>query len=97
MHTEVKPHSITLDVDVDASGLEKAVVLMERLAVAAQTARDAIVTINGSALAADDLVTCDLQVDDTQRMILAELQGLRADMAQQVELVNAVGLKTFRA
>lgn len=85
MNTEGKGHSITVGIDVDTSGLEKAVALMERLAATAQAARDAIVTINGSAIAADDLVTCELQVDDTQHMILAELQGLRRELALQRE------------
>lgn len=83
MNAESKGHSITLD--VDTSGLEKAVALMERLAAAAQAARDSIVTFNGLAIAADDIVTCELQADDTPRMILAELQGLRRDLADQQE------------
>ena len=85
MNTEVKAHGITLDVDVDTSGLERAVVLMERLATAAQAARDAIVTINGSAVVADDVVACELQADETPRLILAELQGLRRELADQHE------------
>ena len=58
---------------------------MERLAAAAQAARDAIVTFNGQAIAADDIVTYELQADDTPRMILAELQGLRRNLAKAHE------------
>lgn len=85
MNAESKDHGIAIVVNVDTSALEKAVALMERLAAAAQAARDAIVTFNGQAIAADDIVTCELQADDTPRMILAELQGLRRDLADQRE------------
>jgi len=61
---------------------------MERLAAAAERACDAIVTFNGAALAAD-VVTCELQVDETPRQILAELQLLRKDFAEQRERAGA--------
>lgn len=95
MNSKSKDHEITLDVSVDTSSLEKAVVLMERLATAAQAARDAIVTFNGLAITADDIVTCELQTDDTPRLILAELQALRREMADQRECVSSSHLSMF--
>jgi hypothetical protein len=89
MSAESKVHSITVEVNVDTSNLEKAVVMMERLAVAAQAARDSIVTFNGLAIAADDIVTCELRADETPRMILAELKALRGDLADQRECVSS--------
>lgn len=89
MSAESKVHSITVEVNVDTSNLEKAVVMMERLAAAAQAARDSIVTFNGLAIAADDIVTCELQADETPRMILGELQALRRDLADQRECVSS--------
>jgi len=89
MSAESKVHSITVEVNVDTSSLEKAVAMMERLAAAAQAARDSIVTFNGLAIAADDIVTCELQADETPRMILGELQALRRDLADQRECVSS--------
>jgi|GEM_PF-5821322 len=82
MGADTKSNDITMDIKVDTSGLEKAVLLMERLAAAAERACDAIVTFNGAAVAAD-VVTCELEVDDTQRAILGELQAIRKDLADQ--------------
>jgi hypothetical protein len=89
MSAESKVHSITVEVNVDTSNLEKAVAMMERLAAAAQAARDAIVSFNGLAIAADDIVTCELQTDETPRMILCELQALRRDLADQRECASS--------
>jgi hypothetical protein len=72
---------------VDASSLEKAVALTERLVAAAQAAHDSIVTFNSLANAADDIVICKLQADETPRMILGELQALRRDMRARMRLV----------
>lgn len=95
MSAESKVHSITVEVNVDTSNLEKAVVMMERLAVAAQAARDSIVTFNGLAIAADDIAVCELQADETPRMILAELKALRSDLADQRECVSPVRTRLF--
>ena len=95
MNAESKDHGITIVVSVDTAPLEKAVALMERLAAAAQSARDSIVTFNGLAIAADDIVTCELQTDETPRMILGELQALRRDLADQRECVSSDHVTLF--
>ena len=58
-------------------------------------ARDSIVTFNSLAIAADDIVTCELQADETPRMILAELKALRSDLADQRECASAVRTRLF--
>lgn len=56
-----------------------------------------VIAAVGDAGLAGDLVVGEAQQDETQHLILAELQRLRADIAQQVELVNAVGMKIIAA
>lgn len=89
MNTDTKNHDITVGINVDTSGLEKAVALMERLAVAAERACDAIVTFNGAAVVADDVVTCELQADNTQEQILCELRAWRKELAEQRTFVES--------
>lgn len=96
MGADTKSNDITIDIKVDTSGLEKAVVMMERLAAAAEAACDAIVTFNGAAVVADDVVTCELQADETPRLILAELKALRLDFAcERSEVSGGVKLVDF--
>lgn len=86
----------TLSIDVDTSGLQDALVMLERVAVAAKEVQSALAALGLDAVPAPDIVSCtlaELPQDETPAMILAELKALRGEVKQLRAQRRAVGMR----